>query len=69
MNVWGSDTAPSMPEPVRRDQPILKEFEGFGFTAGGIAHVLSLGDWEEIAIPMYGPEGFSADTLRGGLGG
>ena len=53
INVWGSDGKISLPEPPTTQ--VLVDFggSGFGFTAGGICHIVSSADIEEIYYPPY----------------
>ena len=61
---WATDTPISFPEPPPSDTPVLVDFDGFGFTSGGIVHNLSGADLEEMVTPTFSPQGFTgADTL------
>jgi hypothetical protein len=56
--LWGSDTAISMPEAARADQPILVDLDsGFGMTSGGIAHNLTEEQAELLSKPSFSPQG------------
>lgn len=57
-SIWATDTAVSQPEAVDPGQPILVDLGGIGFTSGGLAHVLTNVDLEEIFTPHYAPEGY-----------
>jgi hypothetical protein len=53
--LWGTDSAPSLPEPP--NLPILVDLggTGFAFTAGGIAHNVSQADLEQYQSPDFAP--------------
>lgn len=55
---WASDTPISFPEPPPGDIPVLVDFDGFGFTMGGIVHNISQADLEEILTPTFSPSGY-----------
>lgn len=57
---WATDTQISMPEP---NDFVLISFGGFGFTSKGLAHDLSLPDWEAFAMPTYSPEGLTTENM------
>lgn len=57
-DLWGADTRVSKPEPKDNDTPVLVDFGGFGFDAGGIRHDVTATDVEEIFFPPLAPEGF-----------
>ena len=61
---WATDVPISFPEPPSEDAPVLVDFDGFGFTSGGIVHNLSGADLEEMVTPTFAPQGFGGeDTL------
>jgi len=45
---WRSDAGVSRPTPPPPSRPVLVDFGGFGFTAGGIAPNLSEADMESL---------------------
>lgn len=61
-DIWGTDTKPSMPEPIG-DRPAVVDFGGFVFTTGGMAHGISQDEVEEMAMPSFAP---SDSNFRGG---
>jgi hypothetical protein len=52
--VWASDVPISMPVPPTL--PVLLDFDGFGFTTGGIAHAITNDDVESLVRFSYVPE-------------
>jgi hypothetical protein len=52
-DVWATDVQISQPVPP--ENPILVEFGGMGFTAGGMAHNLTESDREELFRPTFAP--------------
>jgi hypothetical protein len=52
---WASDVPISMPRPLRRDVPVLKQMGGFCFTTGGIAHNFTTSDLDTYLTPMFEP--------------
>ena len=65
---WASDTLISRPEPPNPEMPVLVDFEGFGFSMGGLVHNISETEIEEMFLPTYAPEGFMSDVDQA-LGG
>lgn len=62
---WATDGPISFPVPPGEDTPVLADFDGFGFTANGIAHNISGADLEEMLTPTFAPQGFTGqDTLE-----
>lgn len=53
---WASDVRVSQPIAPTSDMPVLVDFGGAGFTAGGPAPALSEADAEEWFTPPIGPE-------------
>lgn len=47
---------------------VLVDFEGFGFTMGGIAHFISEVEVEELFTPPVMPEGYQGDPSEEFLG-
>jgi hypothetical protein len=61
---WGASVRVSMPAPLSPDNPGLVDMDGFCFTANGIAHNLSLVDWEKLAVPTFSPENPAQSAVR-----
>lgn len=61
-DVWAADTPISQPIPPTK--PVLVDFQGFGFTAGGMCHNITEGESEELFLPLFAPYGY-----RGGIEG
>lgn len=56
---WGSDVPIS--EPVPNEQEIKVDFEGFGFTMGGVTFVASQDELNDLFRPVFSPEGYLDD--------
>lgn len=64
---WATDTLISRPEPP--SDPVLKDFDGFGFTMNGIVHNLTESEIEDMITPTFAPEGYRGPLDDGLLGG
>jgi len=58
-DVWASDVRISQPEPASAEQPVQINLGGLGFTSGGLQHMISSSEIEEIFTPTYAPDGSS----------
>jgi hypothetical protein len=57
-NVWGADAPISMPEPPRKDQPVMVDLRGgFAMTTGGIVHNITEELVSRHSRPYYAPTG------------
>lgn len=56
---WGSDVPIS--EPIPSGNEVKVDFEGFGFTMGGMTYAVSQEEIEEMFRPIFRPEGFLDD--------
>lgn len=66
-DVWASDVVPSMPEPLKDKSAALASVgDGYCFTFWGLAHEITITDWEDIVIPFWGPRGHAGDDASHG---
>ena len=52
---WAADTLISMPLPPSGDRPVLVDFGGYGFGAGGLAHNITENEREALMVPWASP--------------
>lgn len=66
---WAADAPISMPVPPPGDVPVVESFGALGFSMNGIVHDITEADLEDLATPMYAPEGFRGAPYRGRIEG
>lgn len=57
---WGADGPISQPEAAQEE--VLVDFQGFGFTTGGVVFNVTEAELEEIFTPPFMPQGYQGEV-------